>query len=151
MNRARAWLAEGDRWIPLAIILAFLLVLAVNFRMAWIAIATHPGLVTDGPRMAAPVGASILAPSEAEAMRAAPVVVRFAAGRAAASARLVAERPSRYAQAVAVPLAQGGDGLWRGTLRLPIGGTWVLTARAETPAGPETVRRTLEVRPGQAP
>jgi len=145
-----AWLRRGDRWIPFTLVLGFMVMLSVNGVMVWLALATHPGLVTDAPGAARGAAAIALAP-DAEAIRLEPVSVRFdAAGRRdIRSATLFAERPGRYAQAVSVPLAAAGEGLWRGALRLPIGGTWVLTARAETPDGPVLVQRTVEVLPGR--
>lgn len=154
MIRAVHWLREGDRWIPALIVLAFLLLIAVNARMVWIAFATNTGLVTDVPSAPAPARLALDIAYSGEAARAEPVsvIIRDATGQPVRGARvtLVAERTSRYPQKIRVPLEADGA-VHRGSLALPLGGEWVLTARAETVAGPVEARRTVEVRPGRAP
>ncbi len=156
MNRALNWLREGDRWIPMIFVAGFLLLFLVNGRMVWLAIATNPGLVTDRPSAAAgPAGAPEVAILfDGEAMRAEPVTVRLvdAAGQTvpARSVVLRAERPTRYAQALVVPLERRGTG-WAGEVRLPLGGEWVFTVRAETDEGLLELQQTVEVRPGRVP
>jgi len=154
MSRALAWLRTGDRWIPALLVLGFVLVIAVNGGMVWLAVATNPGLVTDGAARAAAARAAGAASIrfDGEAMRDEPVFVRLADGRgrplAAHAATLRAERPSRYAQALRVPLEPRADG-WAGTIRLPIGGAWVFTVRAETASGAVELSQPVEVRPGR--
>ncbi|MFQ3594545.1 MAG: FixH family protein [Sphingomonadaceae bacterium] len=149
---ARNWLLQGDRWIPGLIVLAFLAMVAVNARMVWLALVSHPGLVTDARPLPQVAPYAIAIAFEGEAQRASPVVVevRDLAGRPVRADRitLTAERPTRYAQKIAVPLEADGMA-HRGRLMLPIGGEWVLTARAETQAGRIEARRTVEVAPGR--
>ncbi|MFN7175678.1 MAG: FixH family protein [Thermaurantiacus sp.] len=154
MTRALAWLREGDRWIPGLFILAFLLLFAVNGRMVWIAVATNTGLVTDAPVITGAAALQVDIAFAGEAAREEPVsvIIRDATGAPVRGARvtLSAERTTRYAQKIRVPLEADGA-VHRGRLALPLGGEWVLTARADTVAGPVEARRTFEVRPGRAP
>ena len=43
---AVAWFKEGDRWIPSLFVGAFLIILAVNGTMIWLALSTFGGLAT---------------------------------------------------------------------------------------------------------
>ncbi len=43
---ALAWFREGDRWIPSLFVGAFLVILAVNGTMIWLAVSTFGGLAT---------------------------------------------------------------------------------------------------------
>ncbi|MFQ3667076.1 MAG: FixH family protein [Sphingomonadaceae bacterium] len=152
LRSASKWLRTGDRWIPGLIVLAFLAMVAVNGRMVWLAIASDPGLVTDAAPVPDVAPFAVAIAFEGEAQRVSPVAVevRDLAGRPVPANRitLTAERPTRYAQKITVPLEADGT-THRGRLMLPIGGEWVLTARAETQAGRIEARRTVEVAPGR--
>ena len=43
---AIAWFRQGDRWIPSLFVGAFLVILAVNSTMIWLAVSTFGGLAT---------------------------------------------------------------------------------------------------------
>jgi nitrogen fixation protein FixH len=155
MSRAAQWLRAGDRWIPALIILGFLIVFAVNGRMVWLAIATHPGMVTDVPPQPSAPQYAVAILYDGAAGQASPVSVRVQdrSGEdvAIATMSLVAVRPSRYAQAVVVELTPAAAA-WRGSFNPPIGGEWVLQLSAETEDGAIIeVRRAVDVRPGRLP
>ncbi len=128
--KTRHWLASGDRWIPALFVLFFVGLALLEARLIQIAVSTSTGLVTRaGPAAPQPGAAAwrirldLVPRAGADTAVSVQVVDRDGRRVPALSVRLVAERPSRFAQIVAVTLRDDGH-RHVGFVRLPIGGRW---------------------------
>jgi nitrogen fixation protein FixH len=146
---ALTWFRTGDRWIPSLFVGAFLVILAVNGTMIWIALSTFGGLATadyyDRGRtynatLAAAVDIEQLGWQVGIAARplgggqyAIEVSLLQADGVAVNGASVLARfvRPANEADDFEVTLTSEGQGIWSQVITPPADGLWEVRLLAE--------------------
>jgi nitrogen fixation protein FixH len=160
--RAESRLSRG-RWIPWLFVAGFLVIIAVNGVLVWVAIGTFSGLETDHPyERGLDYNRTLEAAREQQARawqvsldvvpstgRRVSVVASFLDGRGRPIDGLTAEaefvRPVRADDDVAAVLAGEGAGRYGAELELPLGGVWDVELIAEGESGRWQSRQRLQL------
>ncbi len=146
---ALAWFRRGDRWIPSLFVGAFLVVLAVNGTMIWIALSTFGGLATtDYYDRGRTYNETLAAAEDMERLGwqtdvasvalggghyAIEVSLTQRDGAPVNGATLLATfvRPANEAEDLDISLTSHGNGVWSQEIAPPADGLWELRLLAE--------------------
>lgn len=143
------WLIGAHGWIPLLFVGGFLILFAVTGNFVRLALTTFPGLVTTNAYERGLAYDDVIAAEQAQAeqgwqmdiiapefsgegqMAAVNLVDRDGNALSGGTVIMMAERMTRYAQQVRVPLTDVGGGQYEGAVDFPISGRWFVSVLAD--------------------
>lgn len=143
------WLIDSNGWIPLLFVGGFLVLFAVTGNFVRLALSTFPGLVTTNAYERGLAYDDVIAAEQAQAeqgwqmeilapefsgegqLAAVTLLDRNGQALTGGTVIMMAERMTRYAQQVRMPLSDVGNGRYEATVDFPISGRWFVSVLAD--------------------